>query len=140
MRTSDCFNPTAEPDAPSPDCFRSASSTSTLPSQHFFPSFLVPLPEPSHVKIHSNSAPTQLGQTPLHLAAALGQTSTVSVLLKHGAEKEAQDDGGLTALHGACENGRTATVDLLLRNEAEKEARDKVCGGAFSHSCKQGGL
>jgi ankyrin repeat protein len=36
--------------------------------------------------------PLQLRQTPLHIAASMGRTATVGVLLNAGAQKDAEDD------------------------------------------------
>lgn len=65
---------------------------------------------------------------PLHVAAAVGLTETVDLLLKAGAPvssvSDPQTDGG-TPLHAAAENGHAAVVDLLLAAKAPVNARDK---------------
>jgi len=59
------------------------------------------------------------GITALHVAAALGHASCVSVLLRAGAEANPRRDNGRTALHAACAGGHTAVVQLLLDAGAE---------------------
>lgn len=56
----------------------------------------------------------QENRTPLHVAAHLGLTDTVKLLLSHEANFEAQDKYGNTALHLACDSGNVATVQALL--------------------------
>lgn len=61
------------------------------------------------------------GSTALHLAAAGGDTSLISVLLKAGADVDARDANGATALHiGAMHD---EVVDLLLGAGANIDAR-----------------
>jgi Ankyrin repeats (3 copies) len=48
----------------------------------------------------------------------------VELLLRNGAELEAEDEFGKTALHVAARNGYEAVVDLLLQAEANIEAEE----------------
>jgi ankyrin repeat protein len=44
------------------------------------------------VQLKLFESPLQLRQTPLHIAASMGRTATVGVLLNAGAQKDAEDD------------------------------------------------
>jgi ankyrin repeat protein len=57
--------------------------------------------------------------TALHLAASYGHTTTVSVLLKSGANINAATSAKATALHEAALLGHGAVVDLLLEHGAD---------------------
>jgi ankyrin repeat protein len=53
--------------------------------------------------------------TPLHFASGYHEhAQVVQVLMEHGVDTEAKDDGGLTALHWACFHGQPAVVNMLL--------------------------
>ena len=51
---------------------------------------------------------------PLHAAIAGRNQEAVRALLEHGAEVNAQQEGGWTALHGAAQNGDVETARLLI--------------------------
>uniref|UniRef100_A0A8C5BWM2 Uncharacterized protein n=1 Tax=Gadus morhua TaxID=8049 RepID=A0A8C5BWM2_GADMO len=53
-------------------------------------------------------------KTPLHLAAAAGQTEAVAALLTHKARVGAKDMHGSTPLHYAAGRGHDEAVKLLL--------------------------
>lgn len=63
------------------------------------------------------NAQTAVGFTALHLAAANGDIGLVGVLLRHGADVDAQSVGG-TPLHLAAQNGHVRVVNALLLYEA----------------------
>ena len=50
----------------------------------------------------------------LHVAARMGHTEMVRLLLDRGADVNVRDRGGRAPLHLACMNGHTDTVRLLL--------------------------
>lgn len=52
------------------------------------------------------------GFTPLHLGATYGRASSVTALLRKGADPNISAHAGDTPLHFACQNGHTATVSV----------------------------
>ena len=56
-----------------------------------------------------------VGETPLHLAAAAGRTLAVQRLLEHGARVDPPSHHGYTPLHMAAQHGHLATAELLLQ-------------------------
>jgi ankyrin repeat protein len=65
-----------------------------------------------------------LGQTPLHIAAAQCHTNLVALLLDKGAATNPKAKGGATPLHLAAQEGCADAVTLLLAKGAEVNARD----------------
>lgn len=61
--------------------------------------------------------------TPLHSAAAGRHHALVAMLLDHGADPHARQEGGFTPLHSAAQNGDRATAELLLARGAARDAR-----------------
>ena len=55
---------------------------------------------------------------PIHSAAAAGRTDIVKLLLKNGADVNAQQQSGVTALHSAAHNNNIKLVELLLTHGA----------------------
>ena len=47
----------------------------------------------------------------------------IKILVKAGADKEAQIEGGLRPLHAAAVYGHVSVVDVLLKSGADKDAK-----------------
>jgi hypothetical protein len=65
------------------------------------------------------------GNTPLHFAASKGCTEVARLLLRHGADPNAQDKNGETPLHIAASEGHVGIVKLLLEHGADPSIRNK---------------
>ena len=85
------------------------------------------------IKSYVNSRDKE-GQTPLHFAVKQHHTNIVALLLKFGADVNAQDDYHITPLHGALEGGGcihghasriTETVQLLVNHGSSVQMRNK---------------
>ena len=72
----------------------------------------------------NRNARDQLGQTPLHFAAAHADTLSLSILLDAGADIFATDAKGRTPLHFAAAEGNNAAIRCLLRRGAPINALD----------------
>ena len=68
-----------------------------------------------------------IGSTALHWAAARGSQKIVLWLLQHGADIDAQNNGGSTPMHSACSNGQPSTLQILLQAGANTTLSD-CCG------------
>lgn len=73
-------------------------------------------------EVNSRST-NSMKNTPLHAAVAGRKAAVVRVLLEHGADANAQQEGGWTALHGAAQSGDREIVELLLAGGANANAR-----------------
>ncbi len=63
------------------------------------------------------------GITPLHLAAAMGQTDMAALLIARGADANAANDTGFTPLHWAASRDAVETVHLILTSGGDINAR-----------------
>ncbi len=71
-----------------------------------------------------NAKDPQSGSTMLSIAALMGHTEIVELLLEHGADVNAKSRDGSTALHTAAFLGRVETVKLLLEKGADTTLRN----------------
>ena len=77
----------------------------------------------------------RMGATPLHYAAdgsprsrvwnPRAQAETITFLIKHGADPNALDKGGVAPLHRAVRQRCSSAVDSLLRNGASARLKNK---------------
>lgn len=72
-----------------------------------------------------------LQATPLHWAAAYGNTESIDLLLKNGADIDAEDGKNSTPLHWASFMARPDSVKLLIDNNASVEKRNSDGSTAF---------
>jgi ankyrin repeat protein len=70
-----------------------------------------------------------------HIAARLGDTRTIALLLDSGQKIDEMGDMGSTALHYAYAGGREDTVDFLLSNGADTFIRDSF--GRLPDECRR---
>eukprot|EP00117_Sycon_ciliatum_P048509 scpid7645/ scgid34528/ Neurogenic locus Notch protein; Processed neurogenic locus Notch protein len=66
------------------------------------------------------------GRTALHWAAAVDNESATRLLLKYGAQKDAQNHKGETPLYMAAQDGSPATARVLLENFASRNILDNM--------------
>eukprot|EP00049_Salpingoeca_infusionum_P014297 m.267380 g.267380 ORF g.267380 m.267380 type:complete len:1340 (-) comp15636_c0_seq1:151-4170(-) len=82
-----------------------------------------------------------LGIAPLHLAAALNDTATVTCildLLKPCSLINVTDNCGQTPLMWACQYGTEITVDQLLAKQCAVDVQDSMGMTALHHACRCG--
>lgn len=65
-------------------------------------------------------------QTPLHIAARLGNVDIVGLLLQHGAAVDATTKDMYTSLHIAAKEGQEEVASVLLDHGASLTATTKV--------------
>lgn len=63
----------------------------------------------------------------MHIAARLGNTDIVGILLQHGAVVDSMTKDSYTALHIAAKEGQEEVASLLLDHGAKLTATTKVC-------------
>ena len=69
-------------------------------------------------------AKTELGSTPLHIAATNSSPEIAKLLLSKGADINAKDHNGATPLHLAAFTGKKDVAELLLKSGAIADAKD----------------
>lgn len=65
------------------------------------------------------------GRTPLMWSAYYGQSPTISLLIRHGANIRARASEGETAIHLAASNGHHDAIRILINHGAEVDAVDE---------------
>ena len=68
--------------------------------------------------------PSQVGSTPLHMAAGCGCLEETRILLQYRANYDARDAGRQTPLHHAASEGRPNVARLLLEHDVDVNAQD----------------
>jgi uncharacterized protein len=90
--------------------------------------FTVRPPEPTVVRKHPKRTARPgidaYGRSPLHYAAAEGNSLTLERLLGEGADPNSQDDDGWTPAHFAAQSNSAACLELLLRAGANLALTD----------------
>jgi ankyrin repeat protein len=76
----------------------------------------------------------RLKETPLHVALCRGHADIAQLLLEHGADVNAQNDGNDTPLHLSSEYGDLEVVRILLERGADKEAQDGMLRSPLSRA------
>jgi hypothetical protein len=76
------------------------------------------------------STPLLYGRTPLHLAAAMGQSKLAECILQHGGNALARDHFGKTALEIARRYGHHSIVEIL-EHAAANMSVDEVPGSSY---------
>ncbi|KAG0242736.1 Glycerophosphocholine phosphodiesterase [Actinomortierella wolfii] len=71
--------------------------------------------------------------TPLSIASRLGHTDVIKLLIRHGANLDAQDEDGESCLIVAAKNGHTQSVKLLIEGGANLELRERYYGWTALH-------
>ena len=78
-----------------------------------------------HAKQERMSASTlSVGDTPLHIAAALGEVEVATLLLDRGADPNVRSGDGILPLHFAARSGTIEMAQLLVARGARLDARD----------------
>lgn len=70
------------------------------------------------------NARTELGSTPLHIAATNSNPEMAKLLVARGANVNAKDNNDTTPLHIAAYTGRKALVEFFLSKGADAYAKD----------------
>jgi ankyrin repeat protein len=70
------------------------------------------------------NARTELGSTPLHIAATRSNPEIAKLLLAKGADVNARDNNGTSPLHIAAYTGKKELVEIFLGKGADAYAKD----------------
>ena len=91
-----------------------------------FTSFLkILIKENPNLQKLSHHESTQMAYTSLYLAAHLGRTDIIKILLDSNIDINSTTDLGHTALHAAMANGQYKCIDFLLKNGALGDTKSK---------------
>ena len=77
-------------------------------------------------------------ETPLHVASHRGHADVAQLLLKHGADADAQDDEKRTPLLRASKDGHVKVARALLEHGANTETRDEETWNALDRASYEG--
>ncbi|XP_068609029.1 ankycorbin [Brachionichthys hirsutus] len=80
------------------------------------------------------------GKSPLHVAAARGQTDCLSVILAHGADLSATDSAGFNPLHLAAKNNHIECCKKLIQSKCPIDAADSSGRTALHHAAASGNI
>jgi ankyrin repeat protein len=72
------------------------------------------------------NARDETGQTPLHIAAQIGDTELVELLLENTKDVNVSDAEGVIPMHLAAGGGQAEVAQLLLAKKANANARDNL--------------
>ena len=86
----------------------------------------------------STEARSSKGDTPLHVAAFMGETGVMKMLLSLGAKTELLNNLLETPLHRCCASGKVDALVLLSQRKANLEARQKY-GWTLMHTAASNG-
>src|SRR6266850_1477920 len=89
---------------------------------------------------HLHSRAIYDGSTPLHVASSQGHLAVARVLVEHGANVTARDDGGATPLHQASRYGGMDLVRFLIKHGANVTTRNKYGGTPLHWASARGHL
>lgn len=82
------------------------------------------LPEYSEVLLSNANTKSLFGDWPINIAATRGSAHEMSVLLRNGADVNAQGEHRYTPLHNSVEQGKLEAVQFLVANGADLNARN----------------
>lgn len=88
------------------------------------------------VRLNLVNEADDLGFAPLHAAAIFDRADVIRLLLKHGAEINAESASGTTPLHDACRFGSPEAIKVLIESGADTAKRNKFGHKALSMCSK----
>lgn len=103
--------------------------------ERFAPYFCSSLEKPLHVAAEKVTEP---GETPLHVAAKVGDVEAIRALLQKGADLNARRDDGRSPLSGALSNGQTEVAGMLLSVGADPNTVDETGEAPLHITAKMG--
>lgn len=97
---------------------------------------LFPAGKPKVVSVNSKNYD---GDTPLHIAALIGDRQAARLVLQAGANVNAKGDMSASPLHYAVMSGHAQVAELLLRHGADPDAQNEL-GSTPRSMAQQKGL